>query len=122
MRILIHENPLEHGNRITPALLDYLGENNVIESTDFQDTESTLRNKEVDYVVIHHTSLHEIEILKRNYPHVKYIAYSGTIGACWTGLNQDMANKLRRIYDKIIDSPSDILEKIKELEQERLRK
>lgn len=131
MKIIVYENPLEHGSRITPDLFQCLAGFEVTSIEDFEDLDRELAKEGADYVFIHHSSNEEIDFLKKSYPKTKYIAYSGCIGAGWIQggrnlssktVNQSFADELLKRYDKIIYSPSVGLEVIAQLEMEKLGK
>jgi hypothetical protein len=129
MKIIIYENPFEHGSRITPDLFKCLAGLEVIALEDFQEVDKLLSEEAIDYIFVHHSRNEEIDFLKRKYSKTKYIAYSGCIGAGWVqkgsnlnSINQSFANELLKRYDKLIYSPYEGLEAITQLEMEKLGK
>ena len=131
MKVLIYENPFEHGSKITKEVMMYLRGLELTIAEEFEHADEELAKGNIDYAIIHHTSSQEIDFLKRKYPKTKYIAYSGTFGcesACgapesnFQNMNQSMVSKLLKLYDGVISSPSQSLEVIAELELEKLGK
>lgn len=120
MKILIYENPFEHGEVIQAELLQYLKNHQVFSSLDFSQTLILMNRERVDFAILHHSSISQTSYLRENYPLVKYIGYTGQMGACWighaaNGIGKEFNSKLAEIYDKVIGSPSEILDALAEL-------
>lgn len=121
MKILIYENPFDHGSKITPELMRHIKGLEVEIAGSLEDADEVLSNQDVDYVIVHHNTLEELNFLKNKHSHAKYIGYSGQFQEGWMR-GDDFTRRILTAYNRIISHPEEILEKIKDLELERLGK
>ncbi|VVB79328.1 Uncharacterised protein [uncultured archaeon] len=121
MKILIYENPFDHGSKITPELMGHMRDLEVEIALSIEEADEVLSNQNVDYVVIHHNNLEELNFLKAKHRNAKYIGYSGQFQEGWMR-GDDLTRRILTAYNRVIHHPNEILEKIKELELERLGK